>query len=161
MSNYNVYNIDYWATATNYTKNKIVSLNNLYYYCAIPHLSSTFATDLSNGYWNGRINDNGENKPYFFWRPSYRMAVDNEPRIKKIQFGDGYNQRLSDGINNILPSINLTFENRDLDEITAILHFLESRAGSESFVYLPPAPRGTLSRWVCEKWTDSQEFYNN
>ena len=160
MSN-SIYNIDSWVTSTSYTKNQIVTINNLYYYCLIPHTSSVFATDLTAGYWGGRILDNGENKNYFFWKPSYRASVDNEPKIKKISFSDGYTQRMSDGISNILPSINLTFDNIDLDETTAILHFLESRSGSESFVFLPGAPRGVLSRWVCEKWSDSQNFYNN
>jgi len=161
MSNFSIYNIDAWAASTNYTKNKIVIINNLYYYCLIPHISSNFVTDLAAGYWGGQISDNGENKPYFFWKSSYRATVDNEPKIKKIQFGDGYTQRLNDGINNILPSIDLTFENIDLDETTSILHFLEVRSGSESFIYLPGAPRGILSRWVCERWSDIQNFYNN
>jgi phage-related protein len=162
MANFNIYSIDDWAASTNYRKNAIVKNNNLYYYSLINHTSSSsLTTDITNGLMGGRILDNSEDKAYFFWKPSYRATVDNEPKIKKIQFGDSYVQRLSDGISNILPSISLTFDNIDIDETTAILHFLETRAGSESFVYLPGAPRGTLSRWVCEKWSDSQQFYNN
>jgi len=67
---------------------------------------------------------------------------------------------MPDGISNILPIINLEFQG-DLDEICAISHFLENCKGSESFVWLPPAPFGLLSRWVCEKWSSVQQFYNN
>ena len=161
MGNYNIYNIDAWAASTNYQKNKIVIINNYYYYALSAHLSgSTFATDLANGLWGGRIVDQGENKPHFIWTSAYSHSTDNEPTVKRIQFGDSYKQILNDGINNIIPILNLEFE-CDLDRCCAILHFLESRSGSESFAYLPAAPRGTLARFICTKWTDSQLFYNN
>jgi len=158
----NIYSIDDWATNTSYSKNSIVKNGNYYYYAVTDHVStSNFSNDLTNNLFGGRITDNGEDKPFFIWRPSYRGVVDSEPRLKKISFSDGYTQRLNDGINNILPSINLTFENIDINETTAILHFLESRSGSESFLYLPQAPRGVLSRWVSERWSDTLNFYNN
>lgn len=159
----NIYSIDDWVASTSYVKNAIVKNGNYYYYALTNHTSSSsFETDLAAGnLWGGRITDNGENKPHFIWKCAPGLSVDNEPKIKKIQFGDGYSQKLNDGINNILPSINLTFENIDTEEVTAILHFLESRAGSESFVFLAPAPRGTLGRWTCERWTDTLDFYNN
>lgn len=157
----NIYSIDNWAASTFYSKNKIVRHNNLYYYCASEHSSFVFDTDLANGRWYGYITHNNESKPYFIWKPSYKHSTENQPRIKKIQFGDSYVQRVNDGINNILPSLTLTFESIDIEECTAILHFLEQRAGTESFVFLPPPPRSTLGRYVCEQWTDSRDFYNN
>lgn len=162
MANFNIYDIDDWAASTYYQKNKIVKSNNLYYYAITSHTSSaSLAADIASNLMGGRISYNGQDKPFFIWKPSYRGTVDSEPKIKKISFSDGYEQKLNDGINNILPSINLSFENIDLDEVTAILHFLEIRSGSESFVFLPQAPRGSLSLWTCEKWSDTLNFYNN
>ncbi len=160
MSN-SIYNVSNWAATTSYQKNDIVVNNSLFYYANLDHIStSSFSTDLANNKFVGMIMDNGENKSYFTWRAAYNHNTENEPRIKKIQFGEGYVQRFSDGINNILPAINLEFE-CDLNEVTAILHFLTTRAGVESFCWIPPAPYGILSRWVCEKWSNVQPFYNN
>lgn len=161
MSN-NIYSIPAWTTTTFFIKNSIVYNGSYYYYALVSHTSSSdFNTDLSSGYWGGIISDKGEVKPHFIWNPSYKPNTLNEPRIKKIEFGDGYVQRVSDGINNILPVTDYTFEGLDLDTCTAILHFLEMRRGVESFVFIPPAPRGIISRFVCEKWSDSINFYNN
>lgn len=161
MSDNNIYAIDSWAGFYNYDKNKIITINNLYYYCNLPHTSSSsFATDLASNKWVGYISDRNEQKKYFTWLHAYNHPTDNQPKIRTIQFGDGYSQSLPDGINNILPVMNLEFE-CDLAEATAILHFLENCAGTESFVWLPPPPRGTLSRWICKRWSDAQPFYNN
>lgn len=162
MGNFNIYSIDTWITGTNYSKNQIVTINNLFYYCLNPHTSSVFATDLAAGNWVGYINDGGEQKPYFTWKSSYRTNISNQPRFKEIKYGDGYEQILADGINNILPSFGLTFENIDLMECTSILHFLETRAANaESFCWLMPAPRGNIGRFRCREWQDVQNFYNN
>jgi len=158
----NIYNISNWVGSTSYKKNDIVIYSNLYYYAASDHNShaTLFDNDLNNGKWYGYHQHNGESKPYFAWIPAYSYTVDNQPRIKKIQLGDGYIQRVPDGISNILPSFNLEFES-DLSEATAILHFLATRVGTESFVWLPPAPYGVISRWICEQWTNVQPFYDN
>lgn len=162
MADFNIYSIDDWAASTSYSKNKILKNNNLFYYVLANSYtsSSSVSTDISNGNLGGYITDKGESKPLFLWKPAYSFSVDNQPKIKTIQFGDSYKQIVKDGILNILPSLNLEFES-DLAEITAILHFLETRSGAESFVYLAPAPRGNVGRWTCSKWTDSQIFYNN
>ena len=158
----NIYNIDSWVTATNYIKNNIITINGLFYYCNIPHVSSVFATDLANNNWVGYINDAGEQKSYFTWKHSYRATTLNEPKFKEIKFNDGYEQVMADGINNILPSYNLTFENIDLLECQSILHFLETRAvNAESFAWLMPSPRGVIGRFRCKSWQDTQNFYNN
>ncbi len=158
----NIYNINSWAQSTNYNKNDIVIQNNLYYYAAFNHTSTTdFNTDLNGGSWLGNIYDRGQNKPFFQWKPSYRGSNENQPKVKPIQFGDGYTQRIPDGINNLLLNYNFVFDVRDLSEATAILHFLASRNASESFCFVPPAPRGNLLRFICPKWSDIQEFLNN
>lgn len=157
----NIYNIPSWAASTNYSRNDIVVNSNLYYYANSAHLSSSlFSTDLTNNKWLGYVTDRGEQKKYFTWLPAYNHPATNQPRVKKIQLGDGYFQLIPDGISNILPSYDLEFE-CDLNEASAILHFLENCNGTESFIWLPPLPRGIISRWTCSQWSDSQPFYNN
>ncbi len=157
----NIYNIDAWAASTNYSKNNIVTINNLYYYCYSSHTSSDFSIDLASGNWVGYISDRGIQKPYFNWKSSYRTSVSNQPKFKEIQFG-GYIQTLPDDINNLLPSFSLSFDNIDLLECQAILHFLETRSlSAESFCWLMPAPRGIIGYFRCREYSDTQNFYNN
>lgn len=157
----NIYDISDWATSTAYAKNAIVKNGSYYYYAVRAHTSGTFATDLANGLWGGIGYDNSETKPYFFWTPSYEFTNNNQPKVKTIQFGDGYVQDIPDGINNILINAEYMFNNRDLNETTAILHFLETRKGSESFIFIPPAPRNKIKRFKCKQWQDKQSFYGN
>ena len=103
----------------------------------------------------------GQNKPYFTWRPNFNFSNENQPRVKKIQFGDGYFQVVPDGVNNLLLNYEFEFQAIEIHEATAILHFLTTRNGTESFCFLPPAPRGQISRFLCSKWTDIQTFWNN
>jgi phage-related protein len=161
MASNSIYDIDSWQTATNYSKNRIIKRSGLYYYALVDHTSTAiFSNDLNSGYWGGYITDNAESKPFFLWKPSYNHSTDNQPKVKTIQFGDSYKQVLRDGISNVLPTISLEFQ-CDLAECAAILHFLETRAGAESFVFLSPAPRNQLARYTCPQWNDSQKFRDN
>lgn len=158
----NIFYINDWANNTSYTKNSIVKYNNFYYYSVSDHTSSSaFSTDLSNGKWMGFVIINNESKPYFNWRPDYKYNIIVEPKVLSIQFGDGYTQDLQDGINNTLLKIDLTFSNRKYAEYSAILHFLHSRNGSEKFYFVPPAPYAISKKFVCLKWTPTQNFYDD
>lgn len=156
-----IYNINNWATSTTYNVDDIVLQNNIYYYCTERHTSGTFATDLTAGKWNGTVTVNGQSKPFFFWKPSYNYSLDIKPAIKSIKFGDGFEQTLGDGINNILLSITLQFNERGLGEYSAILHFLHTRAGFEQFYFIPPQPFGVLKKFTCPNWRPTQNFYEN
>lgn len=160
--NDNLYSIDSWTPSTFYYKNKILINNNQYYYAMNDYTSSSdIQTDINNGNLGGYIYDRGQNIPLFLWKPSFDFTNKNIPRIKKIQFGDGYYQSLPDGTNNLLLNYNFVFETRDLHETTAILHFLTQRNGVESFAFVCPAPRGQLLRFKCSEWSDTQKFYSN
>jgi len=163
MADNSIYLIDSWAPSTTYYKNKILTNSNLFYYTAFSYTSdsSLITNDINNGNLVGYIWNNGVSMPYFTWKHSYKASNKNTPRIKSISFGDGYTQRVPDGINTLLLNYTLTFETRDLHEITAILHFLTVRNGTNSFCWLPPAPRSQISRFVCTEWSDIQNFYNN
>jgi phage-related protein len=74
--------------------------------------------------------------------------------------GDGYEQILADGINNILLPFDVSFEDRGIDEYAAILHFFQNRAGVEKFYFVPPAPFNVLKRFICQEWNATQSFYD-
>lgn len=158
-----LYSITIWTQNTNYLRDDIITLDNQSFYYVSNDFTSSIdiQTDINNGNILGYINYNGIQKPYFTWKSSYKYSNESIPRVRKIQFGDGYTQRASDGISSILMSINFPFENIDINQYTAILHFLEKRKGVESFVFVPPAPYNIQKLFICEKWNIVQNFYNN
>lgn len=79
-------------------------------------------------------------------------ALTTKPRIRTATFGDGYEQRLADGINNAPRSWALTFT-RPTVEADAILAFFEARNGAESFDWTPPY--GAAGKFVARDWSAS------
>jgi phage-related protein len=90
-------------------------------------------------------------KPEFKWRPQDNYEVSHEPRVKVIKFGDGYEQRIKDGINNQLKRYQLNFvEIADIGhEINA---FLQARGAVESFTWRA-SDDNQLRTFVCRSWT--------
>jgi len=60
-----------------------------------------------------------------------------------------------------LLKIDLSFDLRSAAESAAIIHFLNSRAGAESFLFTPVEPYSTLRNFVCKSWSHTLIFYEN
>jgi len=88
--------------------------------------------------------------PTFSYVPAPGATETTEPRVRVAQFGEGYAQRVADGINNRPRSWALTF-NRAAADIDAIAAFLEARGGTESFDWTPPS--GAAGKWLCPAWS--------
>jgi|10_taG_2_1085330.scaffolds.fasta_scaffold00617_5 phage-related protein len=165
-----IYNIASWddsGTAT-YPKNSIVKTSDGKFWYALQDLDANTSTEIpavGSAYWNGYTNvtvgGTATAESYFFWTPSYNIQVSHTPRVKSIQFGDGYEQRIKDGINNDLLNIQLSFENRTQAEATAILHFLHSREGFGAFYFKVPAPYSMIKRFVCKEFNSNFIFDDN
>lgn len=85
----------------------------------------------------------------FTWiTPDAKLS--KKPRIIGADFGDGYSQESPDGINHILESWALVFEDRYPDEILAIEAFLTARKGTEKFEYVNRM--GTTITVKCKEW---------
>lgn len=86
----------------------------------------------------------------FTWSPAPGASEANEPRVRVSKFGDGYQQRVGDGINNQPRTWTLQFTGPTArtDEISA---FLKARAGTESFDWTPPY--GAAGKWICSSWS--------
>lgn len=88
----------------------------------------------------------------FTWAPAVSSLSGTATlKVRKAQFGDGYEQRAADGLNNRRSSYNLTFIG-DASKIGAILAFLDARAGAEAF-YWTPLLR-TQSLFTCETYSE-------
>lgn len=51
-----------------------------------------------------------------------------QQRVLTAKFGDGYEQRVRDGINTKTENFNISFNNRNADEINLIAAYLDSKA---------------------------------
>lgn len=94
----------------------------------------------------------------FLFSPVYAVSQSVEPRVRKVQFGDGYMQRAADGINTHVRIWNLNFKGIE-SEIDDIEAFLQSEGGSASFDWTPPT--GTAGKWICPAWNRSLNNYND
>lgn len=159
-----------WVSGVNYKKFTPVKSGGKTYYALRDHLSgASFSADSSfwGGYTadpSGRVlaNRDGSNtRPHFFFVPSYGSNIMLEPKTRISNFGEGYEQRVPESINNSLIKIDLTFDTRGSLEARAINLFLQERSASEPFLYTPPDPFATLRLFVCRKWTNNVKFFDN
>jgi len=158
-----------WNPSSTYNKYNIVLGSDSKYYYSIIDLNlnqNPITTSNLQVEWDGYILLNGTLIPNFFWKPSYNAKILNTPKIKTNKFGNGYEQRTTDGINSNLIEINLMFENRSELETVSILHFLKQRNGQESFIYNIPtifskSSSSLNTRFICPEWSPSYISYNN
>ena len=76
-------------------------------------------------------------------RPDKSLSKSTAPKVKVIQFGDGYQQRLADGINSNAEEYSVTFNNHtkaDADDIDA---FFQAQKGVSAFNFTVPDTNST------------------
>jgi len=94
----------------------------------------------------------------FTYTPSFPASQLSEPRVRKVQAGDGYEQRVRFGLNTDPKEWDLQFNNRTDTERDNIKGFLEARGGWEAFDWTDP--NGVAAKWVCESWSIEQVACN-
>lgn len=85
----------------------------------------------------------------FTWQPLTGAKVAYAPKVRTAVFGDGYEQRVKDGLNANPRTWNLTFKD-GVTNINAILAFLKARGGAESFTWVPPD--AVEGKFICSQW---------
>lgn len=95
----------------------------------------------------------------FTYTPDFGAQVQIKPRVRAVAFGDGYEQRLADGINQQPQVWTLDWQNRDNSETAAIKSFLATRAGVEAFDWTPPN-ESTAILVVCREWNVTTVRFN-
>ncbi len=95
----------------------------------------------------------GENMETFNWIPQKSSTASISPRVRVIKFGDGYEQRIQDGINNDLRSYNVTFIGL-FDDITLIDEFLTRQGAVHAFKWREPNTHKTITV-VCRSWSST------
>jgi phage-related protein len=72
--------------------------------------------------------------------PTYGMSVERQFNVKSTKFGDGYERRSADGVNNVALTFNLTFSKLLPAQIQEIDAFLCAMGGYTAFEWTPPSP---------------------
>lgn len=96
--------------------------------------------------------------------PDKGLNVTNKPKILLSSFGDGYEHRLADGINNTPQVFSLSFANRPKAEIDDIVDFFESKGAVTAFDYvLSDSNSGGNERTIkviCSEWSQTWSYDN-
>ena len=85
----------------------------------------------------------------------------NTPRIHAVTFGDGYEQRIANGINTLDQTMNVSFSTRPKAEIDDIVAFFESLGGVSKFRMTIDDSNGAETiKVVCKTWNQTWAFDN-
>jgi phage-related protein len=87
--------------------------------------------------------------------PSYGAEKRSSPSIRSVKFGDGYEQRLTFGLNQNPKSWSLSWANITEADADTLEAFLDARAAdAASFTWTPP-DTSTAYKWICREWSKS------
>jgi len=91
-------------------------------------------------------------------RPDKMMAAKSTPKVRVTDFGDGYQQRIAAGINNLEQNYSVGFANRTKEEIDDIVAFFVSKGGVTNFTFTIPDSNNsgeTAIKVICESWSQA------
>ena len=94
----------------------------------------------------------------FTFTPSFEATEASKPRVTKVQFGDGYEQRAVFGLNANQKEWTLIFSERTDAQRDEITTFLDTEGGVNSFDWTPPS--GSAGKYVCEEWQVTLRVFN-
>ena len=83
------------------------------------------------------------------------------PKIHTMDFGDGYTQRITDGINNLQQTMQVSFSTRPKAEIDDLVAFFESLGGVNKFEMTIDDSNGDETiKVLCQQWSQTWAFDN-
>jgi len=93
--------------------------------------------------------------------PTYGAQKTSRPKVRAVQFGDGYEQRLMYGIPSHMnpKEWNLTWEVSETDADT-IETFLNARAEDAASFDWTPLDEATAYKWICPEWSKTIPYKN-
>ena len=88
-------------------------------------------------------------------RPDKGLTRQSTPRVLRVQFGDGYEQRVAEGRNPMQETYNISYAKRPKAEIDDIAAFMDDKKGVTKFDYVIPDTNNsgeTTIKVVCEQY---------
>ena len=93
----------------------------------------------------------------FTWSIENSASGDVAQRIRTAQFGDGYSQKVADGLNNKSQSWPVSHTGPE-ERVKAIIAFLDRHQGAKAFLWTPPL--GELGLYTCTGYKPSSRGGN-
>ena len=95
-------------------------------------------------------------------KPDKSLARSSKPKVHLATFGDGYEQRLADGINFMKETYNVSFKTRPKADINNIIGYLGSLKGVTAFSFtIPDSNAGgneTTIKVVCDGFDTTYDY---
>ena len=79
----------------------------------------------------------------FIATPDKSMTKTSAPKVLSVSFGDGYEQRIADGINSLKETYSLSFKTRPKADIEDIVVFLDTKKNVSKFLFTMPDTNNT------------------
>lgn len=96
--------------------------------------------------------------------PDKGFTSDSTPLTYTVEFGDGYEQRIQNGINNLSQVYKVEFNKRPKAEIDDITAFFENKKGVTAFNFTIPDSNESGNektiKVICEKWNQTYMYDN-
>lgn len=94
--------------------------------------------------------------------PDKTMSRKTSPKRYVASFGDGYSQRIAQGINPLDEVYSVTFKTRPKADIDDIVAFFDSKQGVTNFAFTIPDTNGsgneTTVKVICEDYSISYDY---
>ena len=87
--------------------------------------------------------------------PDKGLSRQSTPKVLKVQFGDGYEQRIAEGLNSSNENYQISYSNRPKAEIDDVAAFIDGKKGVTSFDYVIPDTNNsgeTTIKVVCDQY---------
>ena len=91
--------------------------------------------------------------------PYYGTVKNSQPNVRVAQFGSGFSQRSTFGINQNLKIYRFNWKNISETDADEIETFLDARAGVENFDYTP-AGESASKKFICPQWNKTIPYLN-
>jgi phage-related protein len=88
----------------------------------------------------------------FTWAESTSTSLSEEPRVRRVAFGDGYEERAPDGLNSIAQEWDLSFDGVAVEGGDAIVVFFRAHGAVTAFDWWPKWAAGPI-KVVCTQWS--------
>jgi len=95
--------------------------------------------------------------------PDRGLKTTQKPKVLSIAYGDGYEQRIADGINNLPEEWTLSWKNRTIAETNKMIKFFEDLEGVTTFDWYPPGYEisSTTTSAITNKLVDTSQYFTN
>jgi phage-related protein len=79
-------------------------------------------------------------------------SEDHQPAVLANNFGDGYTQRMPDGLNHDLAKLSPKFDVLTWAQAETIMAFFKAQKGCLPFYFTRPGA-GSPQKWICPRWS--------